>query len=134
MTDLTAYESALVERVARAMHETAPTGEAFDALAPKEAGGLRDDAAHVLRALGLLGPSRTAWLAPWEASEEMQDDAAAAFDDARTMTRALRKRRNDKLEAGGRSRMIDEGLFCGADWTPAVFSAMRDANLKETKP
>lgn len=131
MTTLTPYESALVEKVARAMHETAPTGEAFGALGPKEAGGMRDDAAHILRAIGLLGPSRTHWLAPWEATETMQDDGATAFERVRAKTVELRASRNDRLEAKGLGRPIDERTLCGADWIPAVYAAVRDAHLKE---
>ncbi len=135
MTDLTAYEQALVERVARALCE----GIGFDPDQPLYEDDDENlvwheytaDAKAALAALGLIGPSRTHWLAPWEASEDMQDEATAAFDDARLRTRAARERRNDKLEADGHGRPIDEGLFCGADWTPAVFAAMRDAHLKE---
>lgn len=108
MTDLTAYESALVERVARAMTDAASEwsvrkygyvgGDKFwvverrssvpinSEVAPDEIALHRfydEGAAHefvrekvgeaVLTALGLLGPSRTAWLAPWEATDAMED-------------------------------------------------------------
>lgn len=74
MTDLTAYESALVERVARALCEDVgfkpdlPVADGDEHLVWHE---YTADAEAALRALGLLGPSRTAWIAPWEATAGM---------------------------------------------------------------
>lgn len=140
MTNLTPYEQALVDRVARAICAGWGIPPLSDArwltIRPPETppGGFNDDARAALTALGLIGPDRTAWLAPWEATEEMQDDATSAFEEALAKTRAARARRNDNLEADGRGRPIDEGLFAGADWAPSVFAAMRDAHLKEALP
>lgn len=83
MTDLTAYDSALVERVARALCEDIgfnpdqPLYEDDDEnLVWHE---YTADAKAALTALGLIGPDRTAWLAPWEATEVMVKAGAAAL-------------------------------------------------------
>lgn len=104
MTDLTAYESALVERVAKEIREydaDDPSGMRDPAVTQNN---LRVRAKHILRALGLLGPSRTAWLAPWEETDAMYDAGHAAFQDPKN----------------------HHGDVFGE-----VYYAMRDAHLKE---
>lgn len=111
MTDLTAYEQALVERVARAMHEydTADPERTWDNTPAVTQNYLRVGAKHILRALGLLGPSRTAWIAPWEATAE-----------------------NGLMLAGRDALVTEESKHVYvADYVAAIFAAMRDAHLKE---
>ena len=109
MTDLTAYEQALVERVARAMWDAgwnAGTPEedrvGWDALEGVFPDGddtesfrdvARRKALAALTALGLIGPSRTAWIAPWEATADV-----VAWGMDRTMYAALR---DAHLKEGG---------------------------------
>lgn len=108
MTDLTAYEQALVERVARALCE----GIGFDPDQPLYEDDDENlvwheytaDAKAALSALGLIGPSRTAWLAPWEETDAMYDAGHAAFQDPKN----------------------HHGDVFGE-----VYYAMRDAHLKE---
>ena len=94
MTDLTAYEKALVERVARAL--CAFYGEVsevdFNGRQTWKAAAL--EAEYILDYLGLIGPSRTAWIAPWEASEGMVKAGAAALGSLAAM-------RDAHLKEGG---------------------------------
>jgi hypothetical protein len=97
MDDLTAYDSALVERVAREMtvlHHAENLNKWVYA----------GDVRAVLRALGLIGPNRTAWLAPWEETDAMYEAGHAAFQDPKN----------------------HHGDVFGE-----VYYAMRDAHLKE---
>lgn len=120
MTDLTAHEQALVERVARAFFE-AENGIDGDSVGAMLYENFRIDgsdhacmettkavcrlaAISALTALGLLGPSRTAWIAPWEASEGMEE---------------------------GGDRVCNGACHLGS-MMDAIFAAMRDAHLKET--
>lgn len=97
MTDLTTYDSALVERVAKEICRS--LGVSLRTRPPPSA---IISAEAALRALGLIGPSRTAWIAPWEATEVMRE---AAYAD---------------LSPGDSPRAPDEH-----------FARMRDAHLKE---
>lgn len=118
MTDLTAYEQALVERVARALFRA----ENFDPNEPSPNEPLPcppwrrhyPDARAALTALGLLGPSRTAWIAPVEPNIGMVRALTASWD--------------DELKLFAAKWAV--GTF-REDYQNMIAAAMRDAHLKE---
>jgi len=136
MTDLTAYEQALVERVARALCAFYGEVSEVDFNGRQTWKAAAPEAEYILDYLGLIGPSRTAWIAPWEASRDVLSDGLVAM--VKEIERPHAKfwestrARDDLSERDAHMRSMIMGAVARNSRELAIaFAAMRDAHLKE---